>query len=135
MKYEDHIKAYEEHRDSINWAIDRGLIKSQRIISIHSSRALIELVSAYLHKEELIKSGFQINHRWFKTEKVKERFPDFPNKTEIIAGIIEIELKSENLIYGAQKKEEEIKEFLKKYNSTEKKILNLLEIDNEAKTE
>jgi hypothetical protein len=58
MKLQDHLNAYNEHRDTINWAINRGISKSQRIIGIHTSRAIIELFSAYLHKKELISIGF-----------------------------------------------------------------------------
>ena len=76
MKKEDHQKAYEEYRDALNWAIDRGIEKSQRVIGLHVSRAAVELLSIYLHELSIIDIGFQINHRWFKTEKVSERFPD-----------------------------------------------------------
>ncbi len=88
MKTEDHIKAYKEHRDNLNWAIDRGIEKSQRTIGLHTSRAIIELLSAYLHKISSIEIGFQINHRWFKSEKVFDRFPDFPEKESIINKLV-----------------------------------------------
>ena len=131
MKSEDHMNAYEEHRDSINWAINRGIEKSQRIIGIHASRAIIELLSAYLHKINLIEIGFQINHRWFKSNKVGERFPEFPNKKIMIDKIQKLELDSENLTYGSKKSEREIKDLLVLYNEIEKRLLDFLEGRNE----
>lgn len=131
MKTENHIEAYNEHRDAINWAIDRGIEKSQRTIGIHTSRAIVELLSAFLHRINAIEMGFQINHRWFKTEKVFERFPDFPEKNLIFKKIVQLEPQSENLTYGAQKTKEEIKSVLALFNETEKIILNAMEDHNE----
>ncbi len=131
MKIEDHLKAYKEHRDSIDWAIDRGITNSQRIIGTHASRAITELLSAFLHKINVIEIGFQINHRWFKSEKVSEKFPDFPEKDTIIKKLRDLELKTENITYGSQKSEEEIKTVLKLFNEVEKILLNLLEQKNE----
>jgi len=127
MKIEDHLKSYKEHRDTLNWAIDRGLANSQRIIGTHVSRAIVEFLSAYLHKIKVIETGFQINHRWFKSEKVFNKFSDFPEKQIIIKKLIELELKSENLTYGSQKSEEEIKSVLTLFNEMERIILNLME--------
>lgn len=130
MKIEDHLKSYKEHRDTLNWAIDRGLAHSQRIIGTHVSRAIVELLSVYLHKIKAIETGFQINHRWFKSEKVFNKFPDFLEKQTIIKRLIELEIKSESLTYGSQKSEEEIKSILALFNEIEKIILNLIETKN-----
>ena len=110
MKIEEHMKAFEEHRAAIDWAIDRGLQASQRIVGTHASRAVTELFSAYLHKISKIDPGFQINHRWFKSHSAGERFPDFPKKETILNKMIKLENMAENLTYGAQKQEKEIKE-------------------------
>jgi len=126
MKAEDHMTAYEEHRDTLNWAINRGISRSQRTIGVHTSRAIIELFSAYLHKKNLISMGFQINHRWFKSEKIGQRFPDFKNKEVIMKKLIELEKGAENLIYGSQKTEKEIKEILNLFNEIENILLKEL---------
>ena len=126
MKKEDHFKAYKEHRDRINWAIERGIVNSQRIIGSHASRAIIELFSAFLHKINAIEIGFQINHRWFKSQRVYEKFTDFPEKSVIIKKLIDLELKSEGLTYGSQKTEKEIKDIIILSNEIEKIILNLM---------
>lgn len=137
MKPEDHEKAYEQYRDGLNWAIDRGVEESQRIIGLNISRAAVELLSLYLHKLNIIDMGFQINHRWFKTKKVSERFPDFLQKEEIIKKLVELELKTENLVYGKPKTKQEIMAPIISFNEVEKLLLRLIgEIkENEKPTE
>lgn len=131
MKIEDHKKAYEEHRATLDWAINRGIEKSQRIIGLHVSRAIIELLSLYLHQEKIITVDFQINHRWFKSQRVEEKFPNFFNKETIIKKLIDLELASESLVYGKQKTQEEIKSALNLFLETEKILLKALGGKNE----
>ncbi len=126
MKIEEHLKAFKEHRDTIDWAINRGIENSQRIIGAHASRGITELLSAYLHKIEKIDIGFQINHRWFKSEKAGEKFPDFPNKAAIIGRMIKLENESENLTYGSQKSESEIKGVIKMANELEYELAGIM---------
>lgn len=125
MKEEEHLKAFDEHRAAIDWAISRGTEKSQRIIGTHASRGIVELLSAYLHKLNRIPPGFQINHRWFKSGDVEDRFPEFPEKKAIISGIAELENKSERLTYGSQREESEINQAIKLFNEIEKLIRGL----------
>jgi len=127
MKTEEHLKAFQEHRDAIDWAINRGMEKSQRILGAHASRGITELLSAYLHKINKIEPGFQINHRWFKSEKVGERFPDFPNKSSIIPKMVKLENMSENLTYGSQKSEKEMKRIIELLNELEKLLKRVFE--------
>jgi len=77
--------------------------------------------------------GSQINHRWFKTEKISDRFSDFPKKDLILKKIVQLELQSENLTYGSQKTEEEIKSVLILFNEIEKIILNAMGERNGSK--
>jgi hypothetical protein len=126
MKADDHLKAFQEHKDTINWAVDRGVEKSQRIIGTHASRCIVELLSAYLHRINKIDIGFQINHSWFKSSKAGERFSDFPKKDTIIPKMIELENKSESLTYGMQKSEEEIKEVIELSNEIEAILKELM---------
>lgn len=135
MKPEDHKKAYEEHRAALDWAINRGIEKSQRTIGLHISRAIIELLSLYLHKQNIITVGFQINHRWFKSKKVGEKFSNFSQKEIIIEKLIKVELASESLVYGKQKTLEEIKSSLNLFLEAEKILLNLIGIENDRNTE
>ena len=79
MKIENHLESFNEHKETIfDWAIKvKGLKNSQRVIGLHASRAIIDLLSVYLIKRNLIDSGIQINHRWFKSDKVIEKLLDF----------------------------------------------------------
>ena len=126
MNIDSHLKAFQEHRDAIDWAINRGIERSQRIIGAHASRGIVELLSAYLHKINKIDAGFQINHRWFKSEKAGDRFPDFPKKGILIDKIIKLENMSENLTYGSQKSEREAKEAVGLANELEAMLKELI---------
>lgn len=121
MKIESHLESYREHRETIfDWALKiKGIKNCQRIIGIHASRGIIDLLATYLLKRKLIDSGMQINHRWFKSERVMEKLPEFENKEEICRDIIKLELLSEDLTYGAPKSEEKIKEAIMLFNKLE----------------
>lgn len=127
MKPEDHIKAFEEHKEAIfEWALKiKGLEKSQRIVGLHAGRGIIELLSAILESKGKIKPGMQLNHRWFKSLRVGERLPDFPRKDKILIEIIELENLSENLSYGSPKSKEEIEKAIILFEKLEKDIKKL----------
>lgn len=112
MKYESHMKAFEERKETIfKWALKvRGIENSQRVIGDNASKAIVELLSAYLRKNDTIEEGFQLNHSWFKSEKIAERLPPFPNKQAIVEKMIKLELLCEKLSYGAQKPVEKSQE-------------------------
>lgn len=131
MKLESHEESLEEHKNVIfRWALEvQGLEKSQRIIGLHASRGAVEIFSIFLHKNKLIDEGFQLNHRWFKTQKVAEKLPEFPNKNFFIKKMVELENLCEALAYGAQKPVERIEEALKLFKEIEK----ILDKKNEPK--
>ncbi|MDP2766307.1 MAG: hypothetical protein Q8O41_02495 [Candidatus Methanoperedens sp.] len=128
MKEEDHWKAYQEYRDNIfSWALEiRGLEKSQRTVGLNASRAIVELLSVYLHRNNLVDEGFQLNHRWFKSGKISDKLPDFKNKGKILQKMNYLESSSENLAYGSPKPSEQIKEIIELFNEVEKLILVML---------
>lgn len=126
MRVEEHIRAFQEHRDAIDWAINRGIGKSQRIIGTHAARGATELLSAYMHAINKVDAGFQINHRWFKSEKAGDKFPDFPKKNHIISMMIKLENMSEQLTYGSQKTEQKIKEVIELLNALENILKELM---------
>ncbi len=129
MKAEEHLKAFQEHKDVIDWAINRGIERSQRIIGAHTSRGTVELLSAYLHKTNKIDAGFQINHRWFKSEKVADKFPYFPRKEGIIREMVKMENMAESLTYGSQQSEKEIKEAVKLFIRLENILTGMVQSD------
>ena len=89
MKIENHLESFKEHKETIfDWAIGiKGLKASQRIVGTHASRAMIGPVAIHLLKRNLIDTGTQINHRWFKSKKVFERLLEFNNKEQILSQI------------------------------------------------
>ena len=128
MKTESHIEAFEEHKETIfEWALDiHGIEKSQRIVGLHASRGIVELLSAYLHKKKLIDEGFQLNHRWFKSEKVSERLPEFENKAEVLKKMVRLENMCENLSYGAKKPAETTEKLLSLFTEIENMIMSMM---------
>ena len=127
MKIAEHQESFEEHKETIfRWALEvKGIEKSQRIIGLHASRAILDLLSIYLLKKGKMSPGKQINHRWFKSGKVSDKLPDFKNKNQITEKIIKLELLCEKLTYGSQRSETEIKTALELFNEIEAKIKNL----------
>ncbi len=71
----------------------------------------------------------QINHRWFKSGDVEDRFPEFPKKNAIISCIAELENRSERLTYGSQRAESEINRVIELFNETEKLIMVLYDAE------
>jgi len=128
MKPELHLEAFEERKETIlKWAVEvRGLENSQRIIGDNTSKAITEILSAYLHKKRKVDEGFQINHAWFKSEKVFDKFPEFENKRNIINKMIQLERLCENLSYGAPGPTEKIKEALKLFEELESVIKGMM---------
>ncbi len=126
MKEEEHLNAFNEHRAVIDWAIDRGIEKSQRIIAAHASRGALELLSYYLHKKSIIESGFQLNHRWFKSPQVGKRLPEFEKKELLLPKLIRLETLCENLTYGSQKPSSEVRKSIELLNEVEKLLNELI---------
>ena len=87
---------------------------------MHASRGVIELLAVFLHKKRLVDEGFQLNHRWFKSDKVLLKLPEFKNKKEIVSKMIELENLCETLAYGSQKP----------LSKTEKALRLFAEIEN-----
>lgn len=128
MREEEHFKAYLEHKEAIfKWALEiRGLERSQRVVGVHASRAIVELLSVFLHRKKLVDEGFQLNHRWFKSERVAERLPEFKGKNKIIKQMVALESSSETLSYGAPKPVEQSKNTIELFNVLESKILEMM---------
>ena len=124
MKLESHKESYQEHKETIfDWALKvKGIKNSQRIIGLHASRAIVDVLAIYLLKRKLIDPGMQINHRWFKSKSVLEKLPEFENKEKIITQMMRLELICEDLTYGSPRSEEKIKEALLLLNKLEAEL-------------
>lgn len=127
MKEEEHEKAFREHKETIfDWGLEhRGISNSQRIVGLNASRAIVELLSLYLHRKKLVNSGFQINHRWFKSKKIYQKIPDFESRDEILDRMIKLEMICEKISYGKSKPIEDVEEAIELFNELENKIRKL----------
>lgn len=128
MRLDAHKEAFEVHKRAIfKWALEiEGLEKSQRIIGLHASRGILELLSVLLHTKKLIDEGFQLNHRWFKSERVSEKLPEFENKGELVNKMVKLENLCEILAYGGQKPVEKTQEAIKLFTELENALSKLL---------
>jgi len=127
MKEEEHEKAFREHKETIfEWGFEqRGISNSQRIIGLNASRAIVELLSSYIHRKRLVNSGFQVNHRWFKSNKIYQKIPDFEGKNEILDKMVELENICERISYGKSKPIEYVEKAIKLFNELEELINKL----------
>jgi|GEM_PF-933091 hypothetical protein len=128
MRIETHEEAFETHRRAIfKWALEvEGIEKSQRIIGLHASRGITELLSIFLHKNRLIDEGFQLNHRWFKSERVTGKLPEFSNKKGIVGKMVKLENLCETLAYGAPKSVGKTEEAINLFRDIEEMINRML---------
>jgi len=129
MKPEDHMKAFEELKETLlEWAIKaRGADRAQRIIGLTASRAIIELLSIYLHETRRLDIGGSINHRWLSSIKQAERnIPLFPEKERILPKMVELENACTNLAYGGPQRSEDVKLAIKLFQELERAIENML---------
>lgn len=129
MKPEFHLEAFEERKETmIRWGVGvRGIENSQRVIGDNASKAITELLSAYLHKKHKIDEGTQLNHTWFKSEKVSEKLPEFENKENIVGKMIKLERLCERLSYGVPKPVENAKEALRLFEAIENKVKAMMQ--------
>jgi hypothetical protein len=80
-------------------------IKRQKLIGFACSEASCDLLAILLHKKNLISPGFNINHRFFASEKIaKNKFDfDFPEKNNLISFLVKQDEFRTLLCYGKPK--------------------------------
>ncbi|MEK6935928.1 MAG: hypothetical protein AABW67_04005 [Nanoarchaeota archaeon] len=118
MNKESHLRNLKESLTLIEESIEKGLLERQRTIGFNTSAACADMLEIFLHKKDLIDSGFIIKYDWLKsTNKIKEKFPfDFSNKKQIMELILKIEEKRNLLCYSKPQKIEIIQEVLNNFN-------------------
>mgnify|MGYP001559019905 CR=1 FL=1 len=91
------------------------IVERQRLIGFAASEASCDLFAIFLHKKNLISPGFNINHRFFSSEKIAwEKFEfDFPKKNELIPLLVKQEGYRSILCYGKSKERENVEEAIK----------------------
>ena len=135
MKVEEHEKAYEEHRNNLNKAIEEGIEKNQRNIGYNVSQGSIELFAIFLHKLHLLQgSGDQFDHRIFKKKLIEKKIPpDFPDRKEILELMKIIELERNALCYGTRKPLKRAEKLIENFNELRKSINKNLKNKNVRK--
>jgi len=132
MKIEDHEKAYKEHLDNLNKAIEQGIEENQRNIGYNISQGSTELFAIYMHKLHLLEtSGDQFDHRTFKNKSLIEKKipPKFKDRSRILEIMKFIETERNIICYGKRKIKSRIEKLIKKFQELRKLInKNLNEI-------
>lgn len=103
---EEHKKIVKELLDDINEKIRADLlVERQKIIGFTTSEASTNIFAIFLHKNNLISPGFNVNHRFFMSNrKAEEIFNfDFQKKKKILDLLIKQEDLRNKLCYGREK--------------------------------
>lgn len=103
---DEHRKNIKEMLEDINEKIRGNLIvERQKLIGFSASEASCDLFALLLHRMSLISPGFNVNHRFFASERAaRQRFGfDFPQKERLIKLLIKQEEFRTLLCYGREK--------------------------------
>ena|SRR3989338_890830 len=118
MKEDKHYEIINEVLDEIESAAKdpRGLVAHQRRLALILSLGAVNILELYLHKQDIIKVGSKIDHRWFTRKKERvmvelekrttSALESIENIDEIVETVIAIEEKRNDLAYGSPVPEE-----------------------------
>lgn len=112
----EHKNNIKQLMEDINEKIRADLLmERQKLIGFAASEASTNLLEFFLHKRELISSGFTVNHTYFSSEKRAERILDFdfPRKKEVIVLLIKQEEFRDILCYGKEKEKGKVEEAIR----------------------
>ncbi len=112
---EDHKKAFQQFLEDINEKVRMDLlVNRQKIIGFAASEAATNMLEYFIHKKELVTTGFRANHRYFSSLRKAEEYIhfDFPQKKELLELMIEQERFRDILCYGKEKTKERVEEAL-----------------------
>ncbi len=109
----EHRKIVKELLDDIKDKVRSGLLaERQKVIGFAASEAACHTLALFLHEKGLISPGFNVNHRYFSSEKsARERFSlDFPKKDKILSLLVSQEKFRNLLCYGRDKESHVVEE-------------------------
>ncbi len=102
----EHIRTIKELLEDLNEKIrEDTIVQRQKIVGFSTSEISCNLFAIFLHRKNLIPMGFNVNHRFFVSEKssrLKFNF-DFPQKGKILGLLIDQERCRSLLCYGKEK--------------------------------
>ena len=126
MKIETHIAAINESLDVLKDCIAKGIESRQRTIGFSCSAAAVDLLEIFLHQQNLIDPGANIKHNWFASIKTASKhLPDFPQKTELLEILNQIEKKRNLLCYGKPQPVKTIEGAISLFNELKAKLESL----------
>jgi hypothetical protein len=131
---EEHEKIIKEFMDDINEKIRANLlIERQKIIGFTASEAAVNLFALLLHKKNLVEAGFNVNHRYFASERIAEkRFNlDIPQKKELLKLLVNQEDYRNKLCYGKEKEANIVNSAIKNLFKIKETIDSILGEKNE----
>lgn len=107
------MTSLEEHKNNIKQFMDdikekirsELLLERQKIVGFNMSEASTNFMEYFLHKKNLISSGFKVNHNYFVSEKRAQRYLDFefPKKEILITLLVNQDKFRSLLCYGKEK--------------------------------
>ena len=121
----EHKNNIKQLLEDINEKIRANLLRErQKLIGFAASEASTNLLEYFLHRRELISSGFTVNHTYFSSGKRAERILDFefPHKNEIITLLIKQEEFRDILCYGKEKQKQAVEEAIHNLQALKKLI-------------
>lgn len=116
---EEHKRGIQELLEDINEKLRSDLIvERQKLIGFSASEISCDLLALLLHEKNLISPGFNVNHRFFVSEKAaRERFGfDFPQKERLMPLLVKQEEYRTLLCYGREKKRESVEKAIENVN-------------------
>ena len=124
---QEHERKVNELQEDINEKINRNLLlERQEIIGFSASELSTNIFAIFLHKKNLINLGFNLNHRFFVSEKRANSVFDFEfvNKKKLIELLVKQESYRSKLCYGKAEDIEIVKKALENLNKLKKEIQN-----------
>ena len=113
---DEHKDIINEYLDNINEKVRAGIVaERQKIIGFAASEAATNLFAVFLHSKNLIEPAFNVNHRFFSSERIAEtQFNfDFPDKERLIKLLVLQEEFRYKLCYGKRKNPEIVNSAIK----------------------
>lgn len=131
---DEHEKIVKEFLDDIHEKIRANLlVHRQKIVGFAASEAAVNLFALLLHKKNIVEPSFNVNHKYFASERIAEKRFDFdiPKKDKLLRLLIDQEDYRNKLCYGKDKKAEIVNSAVKNLFEIKKIIDSISEEKNE----
>ncbi len=113
---EEHVKSAKALLKDVEDKVRLGtIVEAQKLVGFACSEASCDLFALMLHKKSLITPGYNVNHRFFASDKIaNKRFGyDFPHKRDLLRLLVKQEDFREKLCYGRQRKKDDVEQCIK----------------------